>query len=142
MTIAEKLEALFAQTAGQHGRPVTLQEITNRIQMGGISTMSLSYLQQLRTGQAQNPRLLHLRALADAFAVPPSYFVDEGSAGSASEFGLTPMEQAVTIKLRGLSNDTLATILALVKIARRSEQLDPQGDTDSAVSDKPWPESR
>lgn len=93
---------------------------------GGISTMSLSYLQQLRAGQAKNPRVQHLRALADAFGVPLSYFIDDGTPGNtaASEDQLTPEERTVALRVHGLSNEALASIRSIVELARKSEQLD------------------
>ncbi len=125
MDIAKRLEELFAQTARPHGRPVAMQEIVSRMEKRGISTMSLSYLQQLRTGQAKNPRLQHLRALADAFGVPLSYFVEEESGpGVASEAELTPQERTVALRVHGLSDDALASIRSIVELARKSEQLD------------------
>ncbi|MUU73465.1 MULTISPECIES: helix-turn-helix domain-containing protein [Micrococcaceae] len=134
MSIAQRLERLFAQTAGPHGRPVTLQEIIHRMEKRGISTMSLSYLQQLRTGQAENPRLQHLRALADAFDVPLSYFLDDDKDDSAStaEDELTPEERTIALRVHGLSNDALSSIRAIVELARKSEQLDdpPQAPHD------------
>lgn len=135
MSIAQRLERLFAQTAGPHGRPVTLQEIIHRMEKRGISTMSLSYLQQLRTGQAENPRLQHLRALADAFDVPLSYFLDDDKEDSAStaEDELTPEERTIALRVHGLSNDALSSIRAIVELARKSEQLD---DPPRAPQDK------
>ena len=125
MTIARQLERLFAQTAGPQGRPVTLQEIIHRMEKRGISTMSLSYLQQLRSGQAENPRLQHLRALADAFNVPLSYFLDEDNQpASLTEQELTQEERTIALRVHGLSDGALSSIRAIVELARKSEQLD------------------
>lgn len=124
MTIAQRLEELFAATAGPHGRPVTLQEIIHRMEQRGISTMSVSYLQQLRTGQAQNPRLQHLRALADAFDVPLSYFLDEDEPSAPTESSLTSEERKVALRVHGLSEEALASVRSIVEFARKREQLD------------------
>lgn len=122
LTLAHRLEKLFADTAGDKGRPVTLQEIVDRMKQRGIATMSLSYLQQLRSGQATNPRLQHLRALADAFGVPPSYLVEEEV--DVAEVRLTEAERNIALRVRGLSNGALASISSIIDIARRSERLD------------------
>ena len=133
MTIAQRLERLFAETAGPHGRPVTLQEIVQRMEQRGISSMSLSYLQQLRKGEAHNPRLQHLRALADAFDVPLSSFLEENEPDSATEQELTPQERTIALRVHGLSDGALASIRAIVELARKSEQLDdPPKSPDSA----------
>jgi transcriptional regulator with XRE-family HTH domain len=124
VTIAERLERLFAETAGPHGRPVTLQEIIQRMEQRGISSMSLSYLQQLRKGEAQNPRLQHLRALADAFGVPVSYFLEDDDSSTAEDRELTPQERTLAMRVHGLSDGALSSIRAIVELARKSEQLD------------------
>ncbi|GAA1457548.1 transcriptional regulator [Nocardiopsis exhalans] len=124
LTLAHRLEKLFADTAGDKGRPVTLQEIVDRMKQRGIAPMSLSYLQQLRSGQATNPRVQHLRALADAFGVPLSYFVDEEEKTDAAEAKLTEAERNIALRVHGLSNGALASISSIIDIARRSEQLD------------------
>lgn len=125
MTIDKRLEQLFAQTAGPHGRPTPMQEIIKRMNERGIATMSLSYLHQLRNGDATNPRLQHLRALADAFGVPISYFTHDLSDGeSSAPDDLTSAERTLALRTHGLSADALANIRAIVEMARTSEQLD------------------
>ena len=132
MTIAQRLERLFAETAGPHGRPVTLQEIVQRMEQRGISSMSLSYLQQLRKGEAQNPRLQHLKALADAFDVPVTYFLEEDDPTGVAEQDLTPQERTLALRVHGLSEGALSSVRAIVELARKSEQLDdpPNGSAD------------
>lgn len=141
MTLAERIEHLFARTAGPVGRPVTLQEIVDRMAERGISTMSVSYLQQLRSGQAENPRLQHLRALADAFGVPLTYFFEDApidSQGNTAEdeadlAELPADEQDIALRVHGLSEGALESIRSVVELARRSENLDdpPFGRHDS-----------
>lgn len=128
MTIAERLERLFAETAGPQGRPIPMKEIIARMDQRGISSMSLSYLQQLRKGEAENPRLQHLRALADAFGVPPSYFLEEDRSADTQEQELTQQERTLALRVHGLSDGAISSIRAIVELARKSENLDdPQG---------------
>ncbi|TXH56734.1 MAG: XRE family transcriptional regulator [Burkholderiaceae bacterium] len=47
--------------------------------------MSVGYLSELRTGKATNPRLDHLKALADYFGVPLSYFTDDAASREIAE---------------------------------------------------------
>lgn len=128
MTFAEQLERLFEGTAGPHGRPVTMKEIVQRMDQRGISSMSLSYLQQLRKGEAQNPRLQHMRALADAFGVPLAYFFDEADQDEADNHELTHDERTLALRVHGLSDDAISSIRAIVELARKSEQLDRDPD--------------
>lgn len=131
-TIAERLERLFAETAGPHGRPVTMKEIVQRMEQRGISSMSLSYLQQLRKGEAENPRLQHLRALADAFDVPLSYLLEDEQSDDVDAQGLTQRDLSFAMRVHGLSDGAMSNINAIIEMARRSEQLDdpPEGRQD------------
>lgn len=122
-TLAGRLNKLFEETAAPGGRAVTLQEIINRMRDAGGATMSLSYLQQLRSGQATNPRVQHLQALANAFGVPLSYFIDDNEGGDEAEDRLTLQERNVMLRLHGLSADALRSIEAMIDIARKSEGL-------------------
>jgi len=126
--ISARLAQLFAQSAGAGGRPVTMQEILNRMNERGIATMSMSYLHQLRTGQADNPRIQHLRALADAFGVPLSYFTEDEAGTSASE--LTPRMRRLAFRAHGLSEDWIRLIEENVELARKNEGLDGPGESD------------
>ena len=130
MTIAERLEQLFAETAGPHGRPVTMKEIVQRMDRRGIASMSLSYLQQLRKGEAENPRLQHLRALADAFDVPLSYFLEDDVSSDHDDRALTQQERTLALRVHGLSDGALSSIRAIVELARKSEQLDDPSRSD------------
>lgn len=127
MDISERLNRLFDETAGPSGRSVTLHEIIERMNKGGITTMSLSYLQQLRSGQASNPRLQHLRALADAFDVPLSFFINEDSDYSAASIeNLAPHEQSIALRVHGLSPEALRSVRAVIELARKSERIDKE----------------
>jgi len=125
MTFADRLTALFAETAGPSGRPITMQEVIDRISERGIATMSLSYLQQLRSGIAENPRLKHVEALADVFGVTPAYFLEDRP---EEREGLSAQERSLALRVHGLSPDALRSINAVIDMARRSEGLAPRAE--------------
>lgn len=76
-TLATRLNALFAtfHPAGQ--KPPSIEAVCQAINAKGGATISVGYLSELRRGQATNPRLDHLKALADYFGVDVAYFTDE-----------------------------------------------------------------
>ena len=116
---------------------MTMMEVIKKMEERGISTMSLSYLQQLRKGEANNPRLQHLRALADVFGVPLSYLTEDETPSGPTESDLTSEERKVALRVHGLSEEALSNIRSIVELARKSEQLDapakpsPKGETAS-----------
>lgn len=70
---ADRLERLFQMvTDGKKGRSYTNAEVA-RMSLGGISEEQIA---AIRTGEATNPTLDEVLALAEAFGVSPSYFTE------------------------------------------------------------------
>ncbi len=79
-TLAEKLDRLF-KTAHRRGeKELTYQEVAEGIKAQGGPSISASYVFELRTGVATNPRKAHLEALAKFFNVSPVYFYEDDKA--------------------------------------------------------------
>lgn len=83
-TLADRINALFDTFYAPGERPPSLEMVVQEIQARGGS-MSVGYLSELRTGKATNPRIDHLRVLADYFGVPLSYFTDDGESRQIAE---------------------------------------------------------
>jgi transcriptional regulator with XRE-family HTH domain len=83
-TLADRINALFDTFYAPGERPPTIDMVVREIQARG-GEMSIGYLSQLRTGKSANPRLAHLRALADYFGVPLSYFTDDAESRQIAE---------------------------------------------------------
>ncbi len=83
-TLADRINALFDTFYAPGERPPSLDQVVQEIQARGGS-ISVGYLSELRTGKATNPRLDHLKALADYFGVPLSYFTDDGESRQIAE---------------------------------------------------------
>ncbi|WP_228818920.1 helix-turn-helix domain-containing protein [Nocardia transvalensis] len=95
------------------------------------TSISATYLWQLRSGVKSNPTVAHLRAIAQFFGVPASYLVDsEPDEAIESQLSLLQAMKDVTVRnlaLRasGLTPQTLASIAAIVDRAREVENLPP-----------------
>ena len=77
-TFAEKLDRLFRTfTTGPEHKERSYREVANAIEAAGTTTISASYIWQLRKGTTTNPTKAHLEALAAYFEVPVSYFFDD-----------------------------------------------------------------
>lgn len=68
LSLSEQLNILFEAVRHPEGRPFTMQEVSNAIDV------SLPALSQLRTGKIKNPQLHTLREICRFFHVPLRYF--------------------------------------------------------------------
>jgi len=74
--LADKLDGLFRRVTRKDGKTYTYDDVASAIQASG-TTISASYIWQLRKGEKDNPTYKHLRALADFFGVPVRYFFED-----------------------------------------------------------------
>jgi len=82
--LKDRINALFETFYAPGERPPSIDYVVQEITARGGS-MSVGYLSELRTGKATNPRLDHLKALADYFGVPLSYFTDDAASREIAE---------------------------------------------------------
>jgi transcriptional regulator with XRE-family HTH domain len=108
LSISEQLNILFEVIQHPDGRPFTLQEVSEQIDV------SLATLSQLRTGRIKNPQFSTLRELCRFFDVPLRYFET------------TTREECYAI----LAGDKEAPPVALNEIAFRASSLSPQAQQD------------
>ncbi|MFE9373215.1 helix-turn-helix domain-containing protein [Streptomyces sp. NPDC006711] len=80
-SLADKLNRLFESIRPPDGHEYSNEQVADGISRQGLTTISQSYVWQLRKGKKTNPTISHLRALADFFGVPVAYFFDDGAAG-------------------------------------------------------------
>ena len=128
-TLADRLDRLFRTARSPRGRPYTTGEAARAIAAAGGPTISPTYLWELRTGRATDPRRSHLQALATFFGVPPGYFFADGPAGPAEDDPavlLALRDDAVrrfAARLVGLSPATLDALATMVERTRELEGL-------------------
>ncbi|MGW5116433.1 XRE family transcriptional regulator [Streptomyces noursei] len=85
-TLAEKLDRLITALAPVDGAPPSYNEIARAIdEAAGERVISPSYIWKLHKGEATNPRVGHLEALATYFDVPVAYFLDDDVASHIDE---------------------------------------------------------
>ncbi|GAA1237497.1 hypothetical protein GCM10009665_29580 [Kitasatospora nipponensis] len=143
-----RLNHLFDTCPHPAGRQLTNQEVADRTleyatQAGEPSAgVSASLIQKLRSGAKDNPTASTLKALAKAFGVRASYFIDDDPPSTPEP--TTPattedLEQLVkdasvrnlALRADGLSQATLDTIALLIERARALEGLE-EGPTRSS----------
>jgi transcriptional regulator with XRE-family HTH domain len=116
-SFADKLDLLFRRVTRPDGKPYTYDDVATAIQAAG-TTISGSYIWQLRKGEKDNPTIKHVRGLAEFFGVEPAFFFDD----AAAERITAQLDQlrAEQERLQGLRNDDEAQLVAL-----RTSELDP-----------------
>jgi transcriptional regulator with XRE-family HTH domain len=121
----QRLDSLI-RSSGKSA-PQIAAEIRARAE-GNVS-LSDSYFWQLRTGK-QDPRLAVVRAIADYFGVPASYFVDDVVeetdsvvARQRTSVGEKQVRK-IAARARGLNLGTLQRIAEIVEDARILDGLD------------------
>ena len=131
ISMATRIDNLFKMTADANGRQHSYRSVAEAIRSEtGEPVVSASYLQQLRTGQKENPTLGVVEALAKYFGVPPNYFFDEQlTAEVDAELKMlrTLRDNGVmnvALRAQGLSPESLETLGQLIDRTRRLEGLD------------------
>ena len=128
--LAERLDLLF-ETVHPAGRgPYTLREAADAINAeAGETIISAAYLSQLRNGKREEPSHSRLAAIARFFGVDVEYFSGSAPAADAARQAeaLAAMQdpgvRAIALRARGLSEPSLAAVLAVIENARRLENL-------------------
>lgn len=129
---ADKLNRLFDQVRSPNGDEFTLEEVVTGIRdRGGPdgSTISTSYLWQLRRGLRMNPTLRHMESIAGFFGVSPGYFLDDEAYRRIDEqlqaiaMLRDQSVHRVATRAAGLSPGSLRAIADMIESARRIEGL-------------------
>lgn len=143
--LASRLNRLFATVCRPDGQEYSNEYVARSVTEAG-TTISQSYIWQLRKGKKDNPTLKHLQALGDFFGVPPAYFFDEAVAGriDAEIADLTAERSALTSSLGGsevrlmamrageLSPDRRRQVMDLLDVVYRLEQAERSDRSDEA----------
>ena len=129
-TLAEKLDYLFRVVHPKGRGEYTYREVAQAINDADAgTTISASYLWQLRRGDKDNPTIRHVEALARFFGVPPSYFLDDAAAGeiTAQLELLAAMRDSevreIALRASDLSDAALKMIKGLIENTRELEGL-------------------
>jgi transcriptional regulator with XRE-family HTH domain len=133
--LADRLERLFRTVHPAGRRPYSLREVAAAINdTAGETIISATYLSQLRSGQRTEPSHSRLVAIARFFGVGVDYFSDAIPAEDASRQAevAAAMRNAgirqLALRAHGLSDSSLAAVLAVIDNARRLEKLPDPDD--------------
>jgi transcriptional regulator with XRE-family HTH domain len=140
-SFAARLDHLF-RTVHPHGRgEYSYREVAKAIcERHGPSTISASYLHQLRTGVKDNPTKRHIEALATFFGVPPAYFFDDAAAARIdAELELLAAlrdsgVRQIAMRAAGLPPEGLESVRQMIELARNVSGLADDDPTDGRAA--------
>jgi transcriptional regulator with XRE-family HTH domain len=137
-TLASKLDHLFRTVRPPGGGEYSYRDVARAVEaMPGDTTISASYVHQLRNGAKSNPAMKHVGALARFFGVPPAYFYDDDEARTvADELALVAaMRDAgvrrIAMRAADLPPEGLETVAEMIELVRRA------GGLPDEVEDRP-----
>jgi len=138
--IKSRLNHLFDTRPHPSGRQLTNQEVADLTTTWATETgnpsssVSASLIQKLRSGAKGNPTAGTLKALAAAFQVRASYFIDDEAAEPEGDSPATrqDLEQLIkdedvrnlALRADGLSKATLSALAGFIERARSLEGLE------------------
>lgn len=121
--IASRLDHLFRTVHPKDRGPYTPAEVASAVnEAAGENAISAVYIWQLRTGRRANPTYRHLIALAQFFAVSPTYFFPDTSPEAVPPEVLLALRddkvREIALRAAGLSDRSLKAISDLIDSAR------------------------
>lgn len=129
LTLAEKIDRLFKRGHPGGRGEYTYEEVAEGIKRMGLPTISASYLQELRTGKVDNPRIHHLESIAEFFGFTPRYFFDDQAFDEIDarlELFAAMRDNRVrqlALRLADLSPKSLRAMAQMIERARELEGL-------------------
>ena len=127
LLVSEQLQILFDEVKHPAGRPYTMQEVSDAIDV------SLATLSQLRTGKIKNPQLHTLREICRFFHVPLRYFethtVEECYAllsGNQDDI-LSPINE-IAFRATHLSPKSQQDVLTIIRWVQAAEEQRKNGN--------------
>jgi transcriptional regulator with XRE-family HTH domain len=127
-SLAEKIDWLFRTKRRKNGKEYTYSQV----ERGTRRAITGAYVWKLRTGDSSNPSYKALKALADFFDVPLSFFwrddVTEGFAERLHVAHELEDEGVMAIALRAaeLNEDGKRAILEMIEYVRRAQGSDTE----------------
>jgi transcriptional regulator with XRE-family HTH domain len=128
LPVAEQLHILFETVKHPEGRPYTMQEVSE------VIDVSLPTLSQLRTGRIRNPQLHTLREICRFFQVPLRYFETRSAeqcyailAGEQAE-EISPIHE-IAFRATHLSPKSQQDVLTIIKWVQAAEEQRKNGSS-------------
>lgn len=143
-TFAERLSFLFSVVRHSSGREFNVTEVAEAINAAGGYSISRSYLNLLKQGNAPAPSRACADAIAAFFGVPGAFFYDDETASwvekeiqLVSALRNTPV-RSISLESFGLSEASLGVLAETIKHLRRLEGLPDSSKAPAPQRHRRW----
>lgn len=123
---AAKLNRLFEEKRKPNGARYSQKEVFE----SAPGVLNRLYLWRLRKGKAFRPSYPVVKALADFFGVPPSYFFENGeiAAEPAEDSQKNELIHQIALRSSGLDKDGQQAVLFMIDSILKSKQITDKED--------------
>lgn len=137
--LADLLNVLFDKRRKPDGRAYSNEDVASAIRAKG-GQITQSYIWMLRRGTREDPKISHLKALADFFDVPSGFFLDadvyektmaELSGEPVADRGEAKLERVMLRRVSEMSPQSRKLVMSMI---RHVSELDRA--TDEAKQDQ------
>ena len=119
-TLADKVNWLIAQTHPVRRGPYSNTEVAALIEKVTGEPVSHTTIWKLRNGQATNPQMRLIAALAHTFGVPPAFFFDDYDTSEPGGLPPDQMELIALVRAHGVTTTELRALLATTPEVRQA----------------------
>ncbi|ALG06180.1 hypothetical protein [Kibdelosporangium phytohabitans] len=131
--LADLLNLLFDKRRRPDGRPYSNEDVASAIR-AAEGQITQSYIWMLRRGTREDPKISHLKMLADFFEVPSGFFLDpevyeatvaELSGEPAQDNADSKLERVMLRRVSEMSPESRKLVMSMI---RHVSELDRAGD--------------
>jgi ESX-1-secreted protein regulator len=119
-TLADKVNWLIQEAHSAGRGPYSNTEVAALVTKATGEPVSHTTIWKLRNGQATNPQMRLIAALAQTFGVPPAFFFDDYKADQQTGLPLEQVELLAIVRAHGVTTTQLRALLTTTPEVRQA----------------------
>jgi transcriptional regulator with XRE-family HTH domain len=138
--LAELLNVLFDKRRKPDGRPYSNEDVASAIR-AAEGQITQSYIWMLRRGTREDPKISHLKMLADFFEVPSGFFLDpdvfeatmaELSGEPAKDTGESKLDRVMLRRVNEMSPQSRKLVMSMIRHVSDLDRATDEAKQDQA----------
>jgi transcriptional regulator with XRE-family HTH domain len=138
--LAELLNVLFDKRRKPDGRPYSNEDVASAIR-AAEGQITQSYIWMLRRGTREDPKISHLKMLADFFEVPSGFFLDpdvfeatmaELSGEPAKDTGESKLDRVMLRRVNEMSPQSRKLVMSMIRHVSELDRATDEAKQDQA----------